>query len=162
MNVVRNYQLIVGVLGILFSGCSELSETEAPLISRTLIEEKLNSLNLSDSPPQWITSSGKSGGRKGRNNFDYINSFSHVSLKKNEREKFYQAIVSHYEDAGFKRSGGGSGSGAAETRSYTFEDDSLEIHLVFVQLGTSKGIELLVGNRGSLDDVLIIEYSKPK
>jgi hypothetical protein len=46
-------------LGILLSGCSELPEKDAPVISRTLIEEKLSSLNLSDAPPQWITSSGK-------------------------------------------------------------------------------------------------------
>ena len=98
--------------------------------------------------------------KKGRNNFDYISSFSHVSLLKEERKKFYQAIVSHYEDAGFKLTGQGGGS--EKTRSYTFEDGTLEIHLIFVQLGTREGIEIIVGNRGSLDEVLIIEYSKPK
>lgn len=91
-----------------------------------------------------------------------LNSFSHISLKEDERGKFYQAIVSHYEDAGFKRSDHSYGSGAAETRSYTFEDENLEINLVFVQLGSSKGIDLIVGNRDSLVDVLIIEYSKLK
>ena len=167
MNIVRNYHLIIGVLCILHSGCSELQEKKAPLISARLIEERLNSLNLSDAPPQWIAASASSGGVHSSGgtlkSFDHIHNFTHFSLKKNEREKFNQAIVSLYEDAGFKTISDGSREVVPGTRSFTFLRGNLEIHLVFVHLRTEKRdhIRTSNGNRATVDDVLIIEYGKP-
>ena len=84
-------------------------------------------------------------------------------MKKNEREKFNQAIVSLYEDAGFKTISDGSGEVVPGARSFTFLRGNLEIHLVFVHLRTKKGdhIRTSNGNRATVDDVLIIEYGKP-
>ena len=161
MNIVRNYHLIIGVLCILHSGCSELQEKKAPLISARLIEERLNSLNLNDAPPQWIAASASSEVHSvvGLLKVLIIHNFTFL-VEENEREKFNQAIVSLYEDAGFKTISDGSGEVVPGTRSFTFLRGNLEIHLVFVHLHKGS-YQDQQWESSTVDDILIIEYGKP-